>query len=38
VVAAGGTLERDKMSIGEYGFCALALDTEGNRFGLYSME
>jgi len=38
VVAAGGQLHRDKFSIGEYGFCALALDTEGNMFGLYSMQ
>ena len=36
VAAAGGTLVRDKMSIGEYGFCALAKDTEGNLFGLHS--
>lgn len=38
VAAAGGTLFRDKFSIGEYGFCALAIDTEGNMFGLYSMQ
>ena len=38
VVAAGGRLHQDKFSIGEYGFCALALDTEGNMFGLYSMQ
>ncbi|MGQ0800078.1 MAG: VOC family protein [Pseudomarimonas sp.] len=38
VVAAGGQLHRNKFSIGEYGYCALALDTEGNMFGLYSMK
>jgi uncharacterized protein len=37
VVPAGGRLHRDKMSIGEYGFVALAVDTEGNVFGLHSM-
>jgi len=37
VVAAGGQVCQDKFSIGEYGFCALATDTEGNRFGLHSM-
>jgi len=26
------------MSIGQYGFIALAVDTEGNMFGLHSME
>ena len=33
----GGTVYREKMSIGEYGFIALALDTEGNMIGLHSM-
>ncbi len=37
VAAAGGTLHREKMSIGEYGFVVLAVDTEGNMFGLHSM-
>ena len=37
VQTAGGTLHRPKMSIGEYGFIALAIDTEGNMFGLHSM-
>lgn len=36
VAAAGGRLQREKMSIGEYGFIALAFDTEGNMFGLHS--
>lgn len=38
VVAAGGKIEKEKMSIGEYGFIALAHDTEGNMFGLHSMQ
>jgi predicted enzyme related to lactoylglutathione lyase len=37
VAAAGGTVFREKMSIGEYGFVVLANDTEGNMFGLHSM-
>jgi predicted enzyme related to lactoylglutathione lyase len=36
--AAGGKLFRDKFSIGRYGFIALAVDTEGNMFGLHSMK
>jgi hypothetical protein len=38
VVEAGGRLNREKMSIGEYGFIALAFDTEGNMFGLHSLR
>lgn len=38
VVAAGGKVHREKMSIGEYGFIVLALDTEGNMIGLHSMQ
>ncbi len=38
VVAAGGQVHKSKFSIGEYGFCAICLDTEGNTFGLYSMQ
>lgn len=38
VVEAGGKIHRDKMSIGEYGFIVLAVDTEGNMFGLHSMK
>jgi len=34
----GGTLEREKMAIGQYGFIALAVDTEGNMIGLHSMQ
>jgi predicted enzyme related to lactoylglutathione lyase len=35
---AGGTIQRSKMSIGDYGFITLAIDTEGNIFGLHSMS
>jgi predicted enzyme related to lactoylglutathione lyase len=38
VEQAGGRIERDKQSIGEYGFIVLAVDTEGNMFGLHSMH
>lgn len=38
VVPAGGQVHRPKLSIGEYGFITLALDTEGNMFGLHSMQ
>src|SRR5690606_2280460 len=35
---AGGKVHRPKMSIGQYGFITLATDTEGNMFGIHSME
>jgi predicted enzyme related to lactoylglutathione lyase len=38
VAEAGGKVHRDKMSIGQYGFVVLAVDTEGNMFGLHSMK
>jgi len=38
VVASGGRIHRDKSSIGEYGFIAIGVDTEGNMFGLHSMK
>ncbi|QHE87258.1 VOC family protein [Hydrogenophaga sp. BPS33] len=38
VVANGGRVEKPKFSIGEYGFITLAIDTEGNMFGLHSMK
>jgi len=38
VEAAGGRIERPKMSIGEYGFISLVYDTEGNMIGLHSMK
>ena len=34
----GGRIHRNKMSIGEYGFISLVLDTEGNMFGLHSLQ
>jgi uncharacterized protein len=36
-VAAGGTILKEKFSIGPYGFIAILLDTEGNSIGLHSM-
>ena len=36
IEAAGGKVEKSKMSIGEYGNMVLAIDTEGNLFGLHS--
>jgi uncharacterized protein len=38
VVDAGGQILRDKWSIGEYGFIALVIDTEGNKIGLHSQK
>lgn len=35
---AGGTLERPKRSIGQYGYIAFVKDTEGNMIGLHSMR
>jgi len=32
----GGRIQRPKFSIGQYGFIALVLDTEGNMIGLHS--
>ena len=36
VEAAGGRIEKEKVSIGPYGFMAIAVDPEGNLFGLHS--
>ncbi|MBS1143796.1 MAG: hypothetical protein H6R14_1202 [Proteobacteria bacterium] len=36
--AAGGIIHRDKMSIGQYGYIALIVDTEGSMIGLHSMQ
>lgn len=36
VEAAGGKIFKPKFSIGEFGFCSLVVDTEGNMIGLYS--
>ena len=38
VVGAGGKIMKEKVSIGPYGFIALAFDPEGNLFGLHSMQ
>lgn len=38
VEKAGGKLQRDKISIGEYGFVALAFDPDGNMIGLHSRQ
>ena len=35
--AHGGRVMRDKMALGEYGFMALVVDTEGNMIGLHSL-
>ncbi len=33
---AGGTVIQEKLSLGEHGFCAIAIDTEGNRISFHS--
>ena len=38
VKGAGGQVEKPKMSIGEYGFISLVVDTEGNMIGLHSQK
>ena len=38
VEKCGGRVERKKMSIGEYGFISLVIDTEGNKIGLHSLK
>ncbi|SHO57021.1 VOC family protein [Vibrio quintilis] len=38
VTEAGGTIERPKFPIGEYGFVSLVSDTEGNMIGLHSLK
>jgi len=35
---AGGRIEKPKTSIGQYGFIALVVDTEGNVIGLHSLQ
>lgn len=37
VAQNGGTVVKEKMPIGEYGFIALASDTEGTMIGFHSM-
>ena len=34
----GGRIHQKKTSIGEYGFISLVFDTEGNMFGLHSLQ
>jgi predicted enzyme related to lactoylglutathione lyase len=34
----GGFVSREKTSIGQYGFMALVVDTEGNMIGLHSLK
>lgn len=36
--ANGGSIFKEKMSIGDYGFIALVYDTEGNMIGLHSCD
>lgn len=38
VKGAGGQVHKNKFSLNEYGFCSICVDTEGNVFGLYSMQ
>lgn len=38
VEAAGGQIRQAKMSIGPHGHIVLAVDTEGNVFGIHSMN
>lgn len=38
IPSLGGRIHRPKMSIGQYGFITLALDTEGTMIGIHSMK
>lgn len=38
VTEAGGKVVNPKMSIGEFGWVSICMDTEGNLFGLSSMK
>lgn len=38
VADAGGTVERPKVSIGDYGFTSIIKDPDGNLVGLHSMR
>lgn len=38
VKEAGGVVMAEKMPIGDYGFIAMAQDTEGNMIGIHSMK
>jgi predicted enzyme related to lactoylglutathione lyase len=35
---SGGKVEKEKFSIGQYGYISLIIDTEGNMIGLHSMQ
>lgn len=35
---AGGKIQQGKQSLGEFGFMVLATDSEGNMFGIHSMD
>jgi hypothetical protein len=37
-VKNGGRIQKEKVSIGQYGFIALIYDPEGNMIGLHSMQ
>jgi predicted enzyme related to lactoylglutathione lyase len=36
--SSGGKVEKEKFSIGQYGYIALVIDTEGNMIGLHSIQ
>jgi hypothetical protein len=38
VTDAGGKVLQGKMSIGQYGFCGICEDTEGNPIGFHSLK
>ncbi len=38
VTSAGGEVVNEKFPIGEHGFCAIAVDTEGNTIGFHSVK
>ena len=38
VPESGGKILKAKMQIGEHGFMSLCIDTEGNTFGIHSMQ
>ena len=38
VVENGGRIQKEKFSIGQYGFISLVFDTEGNMIGLHSLN
>ena len=38
VALAGGKVLSDKMSIGEYGYCGICVDSEGNTIGFHSLK